>query len=248
LGSFKLLEQWSAGGLEKRPFNVSRHSPALAATCMALPCGGFPLRLIPVFRGRLVQVLSKKRELVRRRYAEAIQGKDGRSHRDAPCAVDHGFVTAGAQRRGRRGLKIPRIPNPPRHFVQLIAQCDDLRPGHLRPPVSPKNLDHFWKPGTLSVTGCHSTNPAAGLNVGNHRRCAAFSRGVRWNGGLCRRPRGRGTTSIKGHARFEDCNFNRGGPLQLQRCRSSSSASSHRTRAWRQRDRDRLSLSSEAAA
>ena len=67
-------------------------------------------------------------DLVRRRDAEAIQGKDGRSHRDAPPALDHGFVTARAERRGYHGLKVPRIPNPLQHVVQLITQRDDLRP------------------------------------------------------------------------------------------------------------------------
>ena len=45
-------------------------------------------------------------DLVRRRDAEAIQSKDGRSHRHAPRARDHAFVTAPAERRGRHGLKL----------------------------------------------------------------------------------------------------------------------------------------------
>ena len=35
-------------------------------------------------------------DLVRRRDAEAIQGQDGRPHRDAPRTLDHGLVTARA--------------------------------------------------------------------------------------------------------------------------------------------------------
>lgn len=39
--------------------SVSHHVPFLSAPCMALLCGGFPLRSIPVFRRCLLQAFSK---------------------------------------------------------------------------------------------------------------------------------------------------------------------------------------------
>ena len=109
---------------------------------------GFPAVLAPCFLQEL--------DLVRWRDAETHQGKDGRPHGDASRPLNQGLITARTQRRDRYWFKISRFTNPRQHVVKSITQCDELYPRHLRPPVSPKNHDHFWKPGTLSVTGCHS--------------------------------------------------------------------------------------------
>ena len=55
---------------------------------------GLPIEIDPGLPAVLVPGLLQELDLVRRRDAEAIQGKDGRPHRDAPRALDHGFVTA----------------------------------------------------------------------------------------------------------------------------------------------------------
>ena len=148
---------------------------------------GLAIEIDPGLPAVLVPGLLQELDLVCWRDVKATQGKDGRPHRDAPRALNHGCVTARAQRRGRHRLEIPRYPNPLQHVVQSITQCDDLCPGHLQPPVSPKSRDQFWKPGTLSVTGCHSMTPIARHNASleprghrhNRKRCAVSPRRLR---------------------------------------------------------------------
>jgi len=58
---------------------------------------GLRIEIDPGLLAVLGPGLLQEFDLVRRRDAEAFQSKDGRSHRDAPRALDHGFVTAPAE-------------------------------------------------------------------------------------------------------------------------------------------------------
>jgi hypothetical protein len=89
---------------------------------------GLPIEIDPGLSAMLGPSLLQDLYFIRRCNTEAIQNKDGRPNRDTSRALDQGFVTAGAQRRGRHGLKFPRIPNLFQHIVQMITECNDLRP------------------------------------------------------------------------------------------------------------------------
>ena len=78
---------------------------------------GLAIEIDPGLPAVLVPGLLQQLDLVCRSNAEAIQGKDGRPHRDAPRALNHGFVTARAQHRGAHRLEVARFPNLIQHLV-----------------------------------------------------------------------------------------------------------------------------------
>ena len=73
---------------------------------------GLPIDIDPGLPAALVPGLLQGIDLVRRRDAGAIQGKDGCPHRDAPAPWTMGSLQHGYSVEVRHGFEVPRRPNP----------------------------------------------------------------------------------------------------------------------------------------